>query len=63
MEQKLFRVEFNGREWYEEVEFPPELKDLLNNGWRIVQISSYVLGNDCGCVLLLQRELTDKETQ
>ena len=63
MEQKLFTVEtFPG-----EVVYPQELMELMNSGWKIVQISAYGYAgsrNDHeGCVLLLQRELTDKETK
>ena len=57
MEQKLFVIRHLGAGL---VKFPPELQDLLDNGWKIVQISAYGYATNYKqdqCFLLLQREM------
>ena len=56
MEQKLFVLRQIGAG---EVKFPPDLQILLNEGWRIVQVSAYGYATSFQqdqCFLLLQRE-------
>ena len=61
MEQKLFYLStfesINNNSG--EIEFPQDLKDLIDAGWRIIQVSAYGYhGNyaEENCILLLQRE-------
>lgn len=43
-----------------EIEFPQDLKDLIDAGWRIIQVSAYGYQGQRNihenCMLLLQRE-------
>lgn len=58
MEQKLYYLAISCDEDME-MNFPQNLQDLLDAGWRIIQISAFSFTarySEERCVLLLQRE-------